>query len=338
MVHCHWVFFFALVASSSLGEARLQVPQPAARRGLWLQGREHQYRGGGGKEVLVGGTQKRGPVGPEFFEDPTTEMGDSLETSAVVGNRKVETCHPKCEWTCEESKCNANCKPVCQAPVCMTACEKPRVSECKQVCEDPKCAVVCPRAPCAHSDCPGCVTVCGEPKCKLDCSGGRFCRSTCADPVCAWNCTREACPEPKCNLHCDTPKCNSLDKPQPTTQEVYLGHDDQTLDATKGYATEYVNREVAWKGFAATPMVKAALPPDGVGALGGALPASIPKIIDGAKELRDGPCASFCVPVPAPAPAPAAVDGKETTAEAAGPPCKCGYEATLDTPASLFKK
>lgn len=337
MPSCPWVIPVALLAAL-LSEARLQAPHAVSRRGLWLQGSsEHQHRGGGGgggTQVLVG-EHGRGPVGPEFFEDVTTDVGGSTETSAVVGNRKVDTCHPKCEWTCEESKCNANCKPICRAPVCMTACEKPRVSECKQVCEDPKCAVVCPKSPCAHSDCPGCTTVCGEPKCKLDCSGGRFCRSTCADPVCAWNCTREACPEPKCSLRCDTPKFCSLEKPQPTTQEVYLGHDDQTLDGMKGYAVEYVNREVAWKGLAATPMAQGALLPGGVGPLGGAVPPSIPDIIVGAKALPPRPCASFCKPTLA----PAAADGeKKADDDAARPPCKCGYEATLEEPASLFKK
>lgn len=274
------------------------------------------------------GKDSRGPRGPEFFDDPPVGA-DANPQENLQGKRVANmSCHPTCSWTCSTSQCNAKCKPICKAPMCMTACQKPRISECRQVCKDPHCVVVCPPGPttqCETGACPTCQTVCGKPDCKLDCGQGRLCKSTCADPVCAWQCDRESCPEPECKLNCDQPKFCGFVTPQPTLHEVYAGQGKDTLDGHENPAAEYAGRELAWNGLAKVPVNQLI---SGAASPTGPLMAVPPQVsvgaqpMEGAQPLPKNPCADFCSKAPAPAPGDAVA--------ASGSSCNCKIQAEAD--------
>jgi len=303
---------------------------PAVREGLLqsVDGHDHAQR--------HLDKDSRGPLGPDFFTDDTPVGADENPPGYLQGKVAGKgPCHPTCHWTCGESHCNKNCTPVCKAPLCMTRCQKPKISQCKQICEDPKCAVVCPPGPftqCTGNDCPTCQTVCGRPHCRLDCGQGRLCSSTCADPVCAFRCDRQTCPEPMCKMHCDThAKSCGLTTPTPTLRDVYAGRGGDTLDGHRNPAAEYAGREVGWTGLAKVPsnqlMRGATWPfkpymPGGAQMFGGPLPP------EGPKPYPKNPCASFCKKpaAAAPAPAPAPAPGQGSVAAPAAKPCECKYQ------------
>jgi len=300
------------------------------RGGLLQDAKGHMHR------QQLQRTNSRGPLEPEFFNDPP--VGASGNPSEYL-HPVDKHCHPRCSWTCSEPKCNSNCTSVCQAPMCMTACEKPRLSKCRQVCKDPHCAVVCPpgaSTQCASGACPDCQVICGDPDCHIDCGQGRVCRSTCADPVCSWRCDKGTCPEPDCQLNCDTPKFCGLVTPKPTLQDVYAGNDVEALHGRRIPAAEYVGRELGWEGFAKVPsnrLVSGGLPPTGPLMAVAAQPSVGALPMQGALPLPTDPCADFCdkapapapAPAPGPAPAPAPDQGPEPEL-GASPDCPCKHK------------
>lgn len=235
------------------------------------------------------GVAALGRLPTDFFDETKVDVGGTL------GIEPSRPCHPTCIWTCDKPACRNKCKPVCKAPKCVSACQKPKISRCRTICEDPKCAVVCPASSrCTSGDCPECHTVCGEPRCRLDCGQGRACRTTCADPECAWECAPAACPQPSCEMKCGAPRCR---EPSETLREVYAGHSGGALEADKGHAAQYLNREVAWSGLASVPeevLAPGALAAPGARLASGALPAGGAGVPEAPKASFGAPCADFC--------------------------------------------
>lgn len=117
-------------------------------------------------------------------------------------------CTPQCMWKCSESpKCDQQCSPVCDAPVCQTRCAATDLSNCAMNCTTPQCTVICPERSCPTGDCPQCTTQCSEPVCKLQCPQTQPCRSVCEQPRCTWSCRAPtSCAKPTCSMVCETPR------------------------------------------------------------------------------------------------------------------------------------
>lgn len=182
------------------------------------------------------------PKPANFFSGDAERMDELPEAQSLSDDE----CHPKCLWRCHNQTCDTSCRPLCQAPKCVTTCPKLKVSACRQVCDPARCAAVCPPS-CEKQRCPECEMVCGEPECRLDCGQAHNCDSKCEDPLCSFECQPESCPEPKCFLTCEKPtKCSLRRWKHKLRSHIYHAKGFGRFDEPAPF---YGDKYLAWSGF-----------------------------------------------------------------------------------------
>lgn len=145
----------------------------------------------------------------QWFTEDEKEMAKVPDQKVVTDE---DTCHPKCNWSCDNPTCDAVCEPICSPPKCETRCGAMNLSLCHEKCKKPDCTVICP-SQCTKNKCPTCKTFCQAASCEVECRSPP-CETVCAPPQCNWTCKNpEKCPEPKCTLKCNGAKSCDVSKP-----------------------------------------------------------------------------------------------------------------------------
>ncbi len=98
---------------------------------------------------------------------------------------------PNCTWQCDDPICSADCRPICQPPVCTYI-------NCSGT---PICWITCETTNINAIDaCPLCTTQCNPAPVP--------CVTQCEESQCNWECSLPMyCPKPDCRLQCELPAC-----------------------------------------------------------------------------------------------------------------------------------